>query len=244
MLDSPESRQGTQAIVNQSGATSKSTAAVVVVIATVDPHGPLRGAGDVQGRSQDQSHLFKRSVAAVFEEEVLHLIVGYEDVGVAVAVVIGAGYSHPPSRRETDARGRACVRKRSVAVVPVEGIGIGFVFQGALVHDGSSKGRGDVLVVGELDVVGYVEIEVTVLVGVEKRDAGANPVSIAHACLGGHVGERAVAVIAIENVGAVVVDVEILVSIVIVVCRGDSQPMPGIAHPRFLRSQLLEPLHA
>ena len=93
----------------------------------------------------------------------------------------------------------------------------------------------DLPVVGELDVVTHVEIEVPVGVDVEKRDPGSHAVAVSHACSLGDVGEGAVSVVPVEDVGPEVVHVEVGVAVVIVIAHGDAEPVSRIADARLRR---------
>ena len=59
----------------------------------------------------------------------------------------------------------------------------------------------------------------------------------AHAGLCGHVGERAVAVVAVEDVRAEVVQVEVRVAVVVVVADGHAQPVARVCRRRPRRSR-------
>ena len=88
------------------------------------------------------------------------------------------------------------------------------------------------VLVGELDVVGDVQVQVAVAVDVQKAGPGADLLAVADAGRGGHVGERAVAVVAVQHVRAEVAHVEVRVAVVVVVADGDAQPVAGVRHAR------------
>ena len=89
----------------------------------------------------------------------------------------------------------------------------------------------------EVDVVGDEEIEVAVLVVVEKGAAGVPAQSwfCGQAGLRGDVGEGAVAVVAVEDVLAVVADEEIVPAIVVVVADAAALAPAGARHARSSR---------
>ena len=86
----------------------------------------------------------------------------------------------------------------------------------------------------EGNVVGDVQVQVAVLVGIQKTSAGTHLMARRHAGLARDVGERAVAVVAVEYVRAEVVQVKIQIAVVVVVARGTRQarirvsPTPGL----------------
>ena len=84
---------------------------------------------------------------------------------------------------------------------------------------GPASGGGAVFKI-EVDVVGDEQVEVAVAIVIDKSAAGV-PASfragLNQSRLFGYIGERAVAVIAIERVLAVVSDEEIVVAVVVVI---------------------------
>ena len=79
------------------------------------------------------------------------------------------------------------------------------------------------------------QVQIAVPVDVQEIRTGTDLVAVGDACRGGHVGERAVTVVAVQHVGAEVVDVQILVAIVVVVPGGHSQPVSRMSHARLDR---------
>ena len=64
-----------------------------------------------------------------------------------------------------------------------------------------------------------------------RKQAPAPTLSaVGHAGLRGHVGERAVAVVAVEHVRAEVVEVEVGIAVVVVVADRDAEPVARVAH--------------
>ena len=93
-------------------------------------------------------------------------------------------------------------------------------------------GHGGVLLVGEVEVVGDVEIEIAVGIHVQEAGPGADLVASRDAGRVCHVGERPVAVVAIENVGAEIVHVEVRKAVVVVVAHCHPQAVCRLAQPR------------
>src|SRR5690348_5890342 len=72
------------------------------------------------------------------------------------------------------------------------------------------------------DVIRDQEIESSVVVVVEPRGARSPPSEVFNSGAPGHIGERAVAVVAVENAAAVAEDEKIGKAVVVVIADGDS----------------------
>ena len=90
------------------------------------------------------------------------------------------------------------------------------------------------VLVSEVHVVGDVQVQVAVAVHVQKAGARPHLIAVGHAGLPSHVGERAVAVVLVEHVGAEIVHVQVQVAVVVVVGDGNAQPVAGVAHSGLL----------
>ncbi len=89
----------------------------------------------------------------------------------------------------------------------------------------------------EIDVAPNIQIELPVAVVVEESRAQVQPRAEVHAIdvrFGGDIGERAVAVVAIEHVRSILHDVEVGVAVVVVVAHHAAQPIPGARNPGFV----------
>ena len=82
-----------------------------------------------------------------------------------------------------------------------------------------------------LDVVGDVEVEVSIVVRVKERRPGA-PAGVGDPRPLGNLLERAVAAIAVKAVGAEVGDVEVNAAVVVVVSGRDAAPPAFVGDPR------------
>ena len=95
--------------------------------------------------------------------------------------------------------------------------------------------RGDVvLVVGELDVVGHVQVQIAVA-SMSRKQTPAPTVCAFHAGRPRHVGERAVAVVAVEHVRPEVVQVQVGIAVVVVVAGSHAQSVVRVADARSFR---------
>ena len=71
----------------------------------------------------------------------------------------------------------------------------------------------------ENDVVGHVEIEVAVKIGIEEGGAGT-PHRIVNLCYTGDIGEGAVPVVPEKNIRAEVCHIQISITVVVIISRG------------------------
>ena len=213
--------------------------AVVVVVAEVGPHAGLRAAVAAVAHPRQQGHVGEGAVAVVAVEEVGGLVVGHEDVHVAVAVVVGGGEAHPLARGIEDPGRGGDVGKGAVTGIAVEDVGrpgeilragIGPQVRRRVLARSGEEVRRQVPaagVEGVLHVVGHVEVEETVVVVIEEGAARA-PRRVAHPGPGGEVGEGPVPPAAQEDVRSVVGDVEVGVAVVVVVRRGDADAVAPV----------------
>src|SRR5215470_18448015 len=95
---------------------------VVVVIPEIRPHAGDGLATVQQRHARQDSDFFKGSVAAVMKQEILLVVVGYEDVHKAVVVIIGEGNAHSASLVLGDPRPFGDIFERSVASIAVKGV--------------------------------------------------------------------------------------------------------------------------
>ena len=126
-----------------------------------------------------------------------------------------------------DARLVGDVGERAVAIVVKQAVGVALVVERA----GEGFG-GEELALGvgiKLQVVAHEKIELAVAVVVNPGRAGAE-VRILHARLGRHVRKGPVAVVVVEDRGAPVGDVDVLVAVVVVVAHGHAHAEAFAAH--------------
>ena len=214
--------------------------AVAVVVADGDAHAGLRLAVGRVGDAGFDGHIFERAVLLILVEGGGGGVVGDVDVGPAVVVEVGDADAERIGADGVPHAGFfADVGEGAVAVVVIEDVFAALQAGRAAGHldafvgaaGGFGSGRGLEV---EVDVVGDEEVEVAVPVVVEKCAAGVPArVRLKKACLLGHVGEGAVAVVAEEGVLAVVADEEIVPAIVVVVAYAEAWPQPQRASPAF-----------
>ena len=119
--------------------------------------------------------------------------------------------------------------------VAVEVIGLRIVVPRSRIVAAAADGRRAVVLVGEIDVIGDEQVERAIAVDVQEIGARAEEVAPADAGAGRHVGERSVAVVVVQDVGAEVIAVQVGLSIVVVVADGHAHPVARIAHAGRLR---------
>src|SRR5262249_46964345 len=117
------------------------------------------------------SHFLEGAVSAIHEEEVLHRVVGDEDVGPSVAVVIETDYAEAVALLRADSRGAADIGESSIPVVVKERRRLAVIFAGVAIGAVALL-RADEVVFGcEVDVVGDDEIEAAVVIVIEPGAA-------------------------------------------------------------------------
>lgn len=219
--------------------------AIPVEISGVDSHAALLGAVEPHGRHHLGRDVLEAPVLLVFKEEIVADIIGYVDVAPAIVVEVTDGYAHAPFgpglRVQGYAGAPAGVGEGPVPVVSEKGImNRGVLSGGAIaryVVVEAWLARAEV----HLAVIGDVEIEVSITVVVEEGRAGAEP-GVIHSALGGNLGEGKVrlrAVVAVEMVASKARDVDVQVSIGVIVANAAAYREP----PRlqsFLRGDVLE----
>ena len=204
--------------------------AVVVVVGRVDSHTRLGLAIAVEGDTGRDGHIGEMQVAVIAEQHVGRLVVGHEQIDATIVVevrrhdpqtVVVVGRRHTRSRRDVGETPAAVI-----AVEPVPGTGQP---KGTTVDTDASEVHAELVVgrvfghvvEGEADIVGHVEIEVAVKVGIEEGGTGAE---IGPGGTRGRrdVGESAVTFVVVEDVGPIVGHVEIVTTVVVDVAYGDA----------------------
>ncbi len=82
----------------------------------------------------------------------------------------------------------------------------------------------------EIDVVRNEQVQVTVGIHIEKIRTRTNFLTIHHARLFRHIGESPIAVVPVQDIRAVVIEVQIGIPIVVVIRHGDSETEPCIPY--------------
>ena len=158
-------------------------------------------------------------------------VAGHEDVGPAVLVGIDAECRQSVGAAQCGNAGLARdIGEGSVAVVAVE-----VVLRLGQAQRAAHRGHALVIAVGnsqggfgsggqiDFKIVGDEKIEMAVAVVIHKSAAGAVArFGVHQSGLGGHIGEGAVAVIAVEPILSVVGEEEILPAVVVVVAHADA----------------------
>ena len=225
VLEAPVAQVPVEAVVVEGeGGDRDVEPAVAVEVAGVGAHAGLGTTLAVQGDAGHQPDALEAVAAPVAVEEVGIGVVGHEDVGPPVAVVVGG--HHPETvglRRVGEAERLRRLLEGAVPLVLEEEVGGAREPRRAQHHLGETPPHqeapgGRDLLPGGGDVAGHVQVQVAVPVRVEEGAPGA-PAAGRHAGLGRHVLERAVSLVPEQEVGAVVGDVEVEPSVVVVVAR-------------------------
>ena len=139
------------------------------------------------------------------------MIVGDEDVLPSVIVVVERDDAQPVAALRADAGRFADIGESAVAVVVIERwrLAVEIVGMAIAAHARAAVATIEVALRRPVDVVGDDEIESAVIVVIEPRGARCPPSRVLHACLRGHIGEGAVAIVVIEDAAAVAEDEQV-----------------------------------
>ena len=176
----------------------------------------------------------------VLVHERLRGIVGDVDVGPAIIVeVADADTESVGAAHFGDARAFGHVRKRAVAIVVVEDVGVAVQsgrparYHHGFIEAGSALGNWRRLQI-EINVVGDEEIELSVAIVIEEGAACSPADSLSSdSCFLAYIGEGAVAVVVIQHVLAEVGDEQVVVAVVVVIADADA-----LSPPRVLKTRL------
>ena len=174
--------------------------------------------------------------ALVDPQLVGHAVVGDVEIDAVVAAEIPGDDAESVAARLVDAGLGADVGEAPAAVVAVEHVRLRRLEVVRVAVDPPPR-SGETLDVGSdrpAQIVRYVEIQVSVAVGVEE-DAARAPVHIADSGVGGDVREPAVALVAVEDVRPQVGDVDVGVSVAVVVRHGAAHAIAPVSDPGALR---------
>ena len=148
--------------------------AVLIEVGGGDAHACLGSSVGVEGRAGGKGGVLEATLALVDPKLVGIAVVGDVDVDEVVAVEVGGGDAESAAEGLVDA-GLGCgIGEAAVTVVAEKAVGDGIVERGvAVVARAGGFAAFAVLADGEVDVVGVEEVEVAVVVIVDKGGAGA-----------------------------------------------------------------------
>ncbi len=214
---------------------------IVAVVRHIDAHRPGRGAVGVERQAHLDTLLLEGSVAPVVEDEVLDGVVGDDHVGPAVRVQVHEGqaecFRNRCSRGALDLQSgfardidEAAVtliaQKRQVSTAKIQGRAI------RAADSRDSEVDGPIDLSRPLDVVANEEIQIPVVVGVEKPRARSPTGGVPRdAGQFGHVGEVP-AVVAEQVIGPHRRDEQIGVAVRIVITDRDTHPVQAQVEAR------------
>ncbi len=181
------------------------------------PHGGSGFAVLSVSHARLHGDFLKRSVAVVMEQEVLGLIVGHVDIGIAIAIEIARGHTHGAANVFGDAGLFADICEGAVAVVVEQHVGAAGIIERAGIVVGSIVGA--VLRI-ELHVASDEEIHAAVVIVIQPGGAD-RPARHIQAGLGGDVFEGAIAFVAVQRDVAVAGDQQVHKAVVIEVGGDD-----------------------
>ena len=195
--------------------------AVAIQIARVGPHAGLRLTVLAAADPGLESDVGEPAVAVVPVQRVDRRVVGDVEILVAVRVVVEPDDAQSLAVRVPDAGGARHLLEFAVPLVVIQHVGQPAVGVGMTVRaPHCAHVAAELLVVHrEVDVIRHEQIEAPVVVVVGPgRARGVE--TVLDARLLGHVGERAVAVVAVQDRRAEVRDIQVLVPVVVIVACG------------------------
>src|SRR5262249_38670023 len=175
-----------------------------------------------------QPGLLKFSTALVDEEEVGHGVIGDEQVHQPVVVHVGRHCAKRLAGKGGDSGSSADIREGAVAIVVKEVARSGLEkARHAIVEPASGfVSAQNILRLVILNEARNEQVELPVIVVVEPNRA-SGPTLHSYSSLLGHVGKRAVTVIMIQRITAVVGDIEVLPPVTVIVGCGHSHAKPS-----------------
>src|SRR5271157_1045947 len=216
--------------------------AVEVIVGGGNAHAGLRLAIGAEGATSFDGDILELAVLFVLIERAGSRIVGHVNVGPAVVVEIGGEHAQAEGAfRAKNPGSLGNVGERAVAVVVVEDVLPTLETRRstrdhrALVQAWARFRHGSRCQI-EVNIVGDEKIQAAVAVIVNKGAAGVPSRALArHAGLFADVGERAVAVVVIEDVLAEVGNEQVIPAVVVVVADANALPPAGVAQASFRR---------
>src|ERR1700728_380655 len=199
--------------------------AVIVEVAKIQPHPGNKLAAFRQRHARIECDLLEFA-AEVMKEKIVFSIVRYEDILLAIEVVVGHADTHALADLIADAPFLRDVAKRPVSVIQEEPVRLTFVRAGMAVVGDIAEVAECLLAVAPLHVVDDKQIQQAVVVDIYPG-SGFSPqrtvlwiVRIAQTCLPRHVGEGSIAIVAVERVAVHAGDKDVRAAIVVVIAHG------------------------
>src|SRR5215471_183709 len=178
----------------------------------------------------------KRPVAIVYIQIISNGVVGYEYVNAPVVIEVRAHDAESLAVGGLQSSLPGYVGEGAVAVIVVQYVRNALKVVRVAIRPitGAAVSAKDVFRKVPIQITAHEQVEVTVVVIVEERGAGA-PSARGYSRLCSSVGKRAVPVIDIENVLAEVSNVDIRIAVVVHIRHGDALTESAAGHSRLLR---------
>ena len=212
--------------------------AIIVIITQRDAHGGHDFASPGEGHPGEQADFVESAVVLVMVEVCIEPIVGDEQVGPAIVIVVSSAHRKILAFGLVDPCRRRHVGESTISIVVVENVGTAFVDGGRTIRadvDEITVARA-ILVQG--DIATDVKIEEAIAIVIEecgsamKESAGLRA---GDARLVGRVGESTISVVVVQNVATVLGDVEIGKAVVVVVSPNTAEAKACTGNASFFR---------
>ncbi len=203
--------------------------AVVVVILKNHAHAGHQLAISGKSRAGVETSLAERSIAVVVKQEVIHDIVGDENISETVAVVVGKRHTQSVTFERGNSGLDAHILKRAVTAIVIEDVADGGkLTRRAIALNVATAGLAALEV--PVQIANDEQVELAVVIVVEKSRR-LRPAASRHSSLRRHISERAVAVVVVEDVVPVAGYEYVGITVVVVVANGHPHsiiPVAGI----------------
>src|SRR5262249_25426839 len=176
----------------------------------------------------------------VMVEKGFDSVVGHEEVRPAIIIVIGGTHREVVALRMIDFHGSGDIGEGPVAVVVIQNRRSARIRLRAATRGNAISDRAGAFTVrAEVSVTAYVKIEAAVAVIVEKCRAGMkcrSEISPRDSRLLGNIGEGSIPIVVIKNVAAILGDVKVRVTVVVVISPDTAQPVGSSRHACLFRN--------
>src|SRR5260370_20348278 len=200
---------------------------IVVVILEGDAHAGKHFAVVGKGRAVIQTYFGEGADAIVVKKKLLDHVVGDKDIRVAIAIIVGEGYAQCFTFFGGDSGSNADVFKRAISAIVIQDIGDRAKFAGRAIRRLFGAAR-FTLFDATVEIASNKQIQFAVVIVVQKS-RGHGPTTRSDTCLRGDIGKSAVTIVVIQDIFAVVGNVNVREAIVVIVADRNAHPVVAVA---------------
>ena len=201
--------------------------AIVVVILKDNAHAGEHLAVVGKGRAGIQAYFGKGAVTVVVKKKLLDHVVGDKNICIAIAIIIREGYAQPFAFLGGNPGSDADIFKRAISAIVIQDIANRCKFAGWAIGGLFGAAR-LALLDAPIEIASNKQIEFAVVIVIEKP-RGDGPTARSNTCLHGDIGKRAVAIVVVQDIFAVVGHVNVWEAVIVVVSDRNAHSVVGIA---------------